>query len=316
VKSIDGIMLVDKPVGMTSHDVVDYIRKALKIKRVGHTGILDPNATGLMVVLIGKGTLLSNYLTNMSKRYVSRFEFGRETDTFDADGKVVQSRDPGKIEREEFEKLVEDFKGDIEQIVPPFSAAKRGGVASHRLARRGETFTAKHKVVRIDDIKVVDFDWPEVSFDIRCQSGTYVRSIAHQMGQTLRCGGHLNRLRRLEVGPFNVSAASTLEEVSEVDDITEIIKPLKYALPAAPMIDIKPQYYGAVLNGRPLYKKYIGGGNYDGNGGVLSLLMGPDDKVLALANLNMHWRVINKLGPSEIMGSYVRVIDEGHLRSQ
>ena len=118
------------------------------------------------------------------------------------------------------------------------------------------------------------------------------------------------------MGPFQVAAAATLEEISGSDNILNILKPLKNALPAAPVIDIKPQYYGAVLNGRPLCKKYISGSNYAGDGGVLSLLMGPEDKVLALANLNMHWRVMNKLGPSEVMGSYIRVIDEGRLRSE
>lgn len=315
MKSIDGIILVDKPKGMTSHDVVDYIRKALKIKRVGHTGILDPNATGLMVILLGKGTLLSKFLTNMSKRYVSRFAFGQETDTFDADGTVMASSNAGNIGQREFEKILADFRGEVEQIVPPYSAAKRDGVASHRLARRGETISPKHKVVRIEEIKIIDFDWPEVSLDIRCQSGTYVRSIAHQIGRALGCGGYLKNLRRLEVGPFQVSVAFTLEEITGSDNIMNVLKPLKYALPSAPLVNIKPQYYGAVLNGRPLYKKYIGGSDYSGDGGVVSLLMGPDDKVLALANLNMHWRVMNKLGPSEIMGSYIRVIDEGHLWS-
>ncbi|UCC79256.1 MAG: tRNA pseudouridine(55) synthase TruB [Candidatus Zixiibacteriota bacterium] len=315
MNAIDGIILVDKPTGMTSHDVVDYIRKALKIKRVGHTGILDPNATGLMVILLGKGTLLSKFLTNMPKRYVSRFAFGQETDTFDADGTVLASSDAGNVDPDEFEKLLGSFRGEVEQIVPPFSAAKRNGIASHRLARRGARISPKHKVVRIEKIKVIDFDWPEVSLDIRCQSGTYVRSIAHQMGRALGCGGHLKSLRRLEVGPFQVSGALTLEEITGSDNIMDVLKPLKNALPSAPLINIKPQYYGAVLNGRPLYKKYIGGSNYSGDGGVVSLLMGPDDKVLALANLNMHWRVMNKLGPSEIMGSYIRVIDEGHLRS-
>lgn len=315
MKSIDGIMLVDKPTGMTSHDVVDYIRRALKIKRVGHTGILDPGATGLMVILLGKGTLLSKFLTNMPKRYVSRFAFGRETDTFDAEGTVLASSDAGNVGLDEFGKLLGNYRGEVEQIVPAFSAAKRGGIASHRLARRGENVSPKQKVVRIEEIKIIDFDWPEVSLDIRCESGTYVRSIAHQMGQALGCGGYLKNLRRLEVGPFRVSGAVTLDEITGSDNIMDVLKPLKNALPSAPLINIKPQYYGAVLNGRPLYKKYISGSDYSGDGGIVSFLMGPDDKVLALANLNMHWRVINKLGPSEIMGSYIRVIDEGHIRS-
>jgi tRNA pseudouridine55 synthase len=315
VEITDGVILVDKPAGMTSHDVVNYIRRALKIRKVGHTGILDPNATGLMVMLLGKGTLLSSFLTGMSKKYISRMTFGQETDTFDAGGKIVSTSDPGRVTREEFQEILGNYIGEIEQIIPPFSAAKRNGIPLHKLARRGEKVNPRHKVVNIFKIRIIDFDWPEVSLEIDCQSGTYVRSIAHQIGQTLGCGGYLKSLRRLEVGPFQVSAAVTLDEISGAGNISDIIKPLRKALPSSPLIDIKPQYYGAVLNGRPLYKKYIGGSNYEGDGGVLSLLMGPDDKVLALANLNMHWRVMNKLGPSEIMGTYVRVIDEGRLRS-
>lgn len=315
MQAVDGIMLVDKPAGMTSHDVVNYIRKALKIKRVGHTGILDPNATGLMVILLGKGTLFSGCLTDMPKRYVSRIAFGKETDTFDAEGSVVSTSDPGNVTQSEFQNLLPDFTGEIEQVIPAYSAAKRNGVASHRLARRGEKIAPRHKIVKIEELKIIDYDWPEVSLDIRCQSGTYVRSLAHQMGKRIGCGGYLKTLRRLEVGTFQVSGASTLDEISGSGDISKIIRPLKEALPTSPLIDIKPQYYNAVLNGRPLYKKYIDGSSYAGDGGVLSILMGPENKVLALAELNMHWRVINKLGPSEIMGTYVRVIDEGRLRS-
>ena len=313
--STDGIILVDKPAGMTSHDVVIYIRKALKIKRVGHSGILDPDATGLMVILVGKGTLFSSCLTNMPKRYISRFAFGTQTDTFDSQGEIVASSDPGRLSRGKFEDFLKNFIGEIEQIIPPFSAAKRDGIASYKLARKGASVNTRHKVVRIDEIKIIDFAWPEVSLDIRCQSGTYVRSIAHQLGQRIGCGGYLKNLRRMEVGPFDVSGALTLEEVSRSDNISGIIKPLKDALPSFPIIDIKPQYYRAILNGRPLCKKYIGGSNYSGEGNVLSLLMGPENKVLALARLNMHWKVMNRLAPSDILGSYVRVIDEGRLRS-
>lgn len=311
----DGIMLIDKPTGMTSHDVVDFLRGQLRIRRVGHTGILDPNATGLMLMLVGKGTKFSSFLTDLPKRYVARFAFGAATDTYDAEGKIVSRAEPGDMKRADFEKILQEFSGEIEQIVPPFSAAKRDGVPLYKLARKGKTVTPRHKMVRIDNIEIVDFDWPEVALDISCSPGTYVRSMAHQMGEMLRCGSHLKNLRRLEVGQFNVSAALTPEEVSRTDDLSRLIKPLKDALPTHPAIHIKPQYYGAVLSGRPLVKKFIAESNYSGDGDILSMLLGPDDKVLALARLNMLWRAVDRLGPSEIMGTYVRVIDEGHLRA-
>lgn len=311
----DGIMLMDKPAGMTSHDVVDFLRAQLKIRRVGHTGILDPNATGLMIMLMGRGTKFSSFLTDLPKRYVARFVFGVTTDTFDAEGKIVSRAEPGVLSRGDFEKILQDFCGEIEQIVPPFSAAKRDGVPLYKLARKGKSLSPRHKMVKIDNIEIIEFDWPEVALDISCSPGTYVRSMAHQMGEFLGCGGYLKSLRRLKVGQFHVSAALTPEEVSRTDDLSRIIRPLKDALPAQPAIHIKPQYYGAVLSGRPLAKKYIADSNYSGDGDILSMLLGPDDKVLALAKLNMLWRAIDRLGPSEIMGTYVRVIDEGHLRA-
>ncbi len=311
----DGIMLVDKPAGITSHDVVDFIRGKLKMRRVGHAGILDPAATGLMVILIGKGTKFSSFMVNMSKTYVGRFVFGAATDTYDQEGKVVFGSDPGDISRDEFENLLKNYTGEIEQIIPPFSAAKRGGIASYKLARKGEDITPGHKVVRVDSIEIVEFAWPEVALNISCSAGTYVRSIAHQMGQSLGCGGHLKSLRRSSIGNFNVTSSSTFDEIEACEDIESMIMPLKQALPSSPAIFIKPQYYGAVLNGRPFMKKFIALNNYRGKGDEISMLMGPDEKVLALAKLNMLWKAIDKLGPSEIMGTYVRVIDEGCLRS-
>ncbi|MEE8417062.1 MAG: tRNA pseudouridine(55) synthase TruB [candidate division Zixibacteria bacterium] len=311
----DGIMLIDKPTGMTSHDVVDFLRQQLKIRRVGHTGILDPNATGLMLMLIGKGTKFSSLLTKLPKQYVARLIFGATTDTYDAEGKILSRAEPGNLKKADFEKKLQDFMGEIEQIVPPFSAAKKNGVPLYKLARMGKTMTPRHKMVRIDNIEIVEFDWPEVTLDISCSSGTYVRSIAQQMGERLGCGGYLKNLRRLKVGQFHISAALTPEEVSGTDDLSGIIRPLKDALPTHPAIHIKPQYYGAVLSGRPLVKRYIAESNYSGDGDILSMLLGPDDKVLALAKLNMLWRAVDRLGPSEIMGTYVRVIDEGHLRA-
>jgi tRNA pseudouridine55 synthase len=311
----DGLMLVDKPVGMTSHDVVDFIRARIKSRRVGHAGILDPAATGLMLMLLGKGTKFSSLLVNMSKRYVARFLFGVETDTFDSEGRVVLQADPGKIEKDEFNGVLGDFTGEVEQIIPPFSAAKRGGVPSYKLARKGERFTPGHKVVRIDSVKIVDFKWPEVALDISCSAGTYVRSMAHQMGKSLGCGGHLKSLRRMKIGHFSVSAALTIDEIKKASEISGMIRSLREALPASPAIYIKPQYYGAILNGRPFMKKYIAGDNYSGDGGDISILMGPDEKILALARLNNLWNAMDKLGPSEILGTYVRIIDEGCIRA-
>lgn len=312
----DGIMLVDKPAGMTSHDVVNYIRRKLGTRRVGHTGILDPNATGLLVMLLGRGTLLSSWLTGMSKRYAARFEFGISTDTYDADGQVVGTSDPGNMPLTKFELLLENYKGEIEQSIPPYSATKRDGKTFHKLARKGKTFNPGLKVVEISKLEIIDYAWPQVALDIVCSSGTYIRSLAHQIGNSIGCGGYLKALRRLEVGPFRLSEASTLEEIMKSSAPEQHIRPLKNALPEYPILKIKEQYRGAVIGGRPLMKKYFAEDAYNGQGGELSLLLDQEEKVLALARLNMNWRSLEKLGPSQVMGTYVRVIDEGHLRTE
>jgi tRNA pseudouridine55 synthase len=315
VESKDGIMLVDKPAGMTSHDVVNYIRRKLETRRVGHTGILDPNATGLLVMLLGRGTLLSSWLIGMSKRYVARFEFGIATDTYDADGQIIVTADPGNFTRSRFETLLNGYRGEIEQSIPPFSAAKRQGKTFHKLARKGKTFNPGIKVVEITKLEIMDYGWPEVALDITCSSGTYIRSLAHQIGAAIGCGGYLKTLRRLEVGPFRLSDAFSLEEIMKSSSPDENIKPLKEALPDCPVLKIREEYRGAVIGGRPLVKKYFVNDVYRGSGGELSLLLDEDEKVLALARLNMNWRSLEKIGPSQVMGTYVRVIDEGHPRT-
>jgi tRNA pseudouridine55 synthase len=315
VESKNGIMLLDKPIGMTSHDVVNFLRRQLKTRRIGHCGILDPNATGLLVMLIERGTLFSSHLIGMPKRYIARFAFGSATDTYDAAGRVASTADPGQLPQEDFEKLLANYRGKIEQAIPPYSAAKRGGKTMHKMARKGKAFNPGLKVVEVKGIEIIDYQWPELSLDINCSSGTYVRSLAHQMGMALGCGGHLKALRRIEVGPFSLSEAYSLDEISKSECPEEFIRPLKEALPTYPQILIKPQYCGAVLLGRPFVKKYVNENSYIGSGDELSLLLDTDGKVLALARLNMLWRSVEKLGPSEVMGTYVRVIDEGHQRA-
>ena len=312
----NGIILIDKPAGMTSHDVVNHLRRKLKTRRIGHTGILDPNATGLLIMLIERGTLLSSWLIGLPKRYVARFAFGSSTDTYDADGEITGQFDPGQVGREEFGKLIPRFMGEIEQKIPPYSATKRQGKKFYKLARKGSQFNPGLKVVEIENIQILDFAWPEVAFDIQCSSGTYIRSLAFQMGEELGCGGHLKILRRIEVGPFHLSEAVGLSDLLESADPFGFIRPLKEALPMLPGVRIKEQYRGAVLGGRPLVKKFFENDAYRGSGGELSLLLDHDEKVLALARLNMNWRTADKLSPTEIMGTYLRVIDEGHIRDK
>ena len=316
---IDGILLLDKPKGITSHDLVDEVRKILKQKRVGHTGILDPAATGLMVMLLGKGTLFSAHLTGSDKRYTAVIEFGKTTDTFDSEGKTVTQCDPGTVSEADFKTACEGFIGEINQLIPAYSAVKVKGKRMYKSAREGEEIPPKYKDVEIYDIEILSFDWPEVTIIIKCGPGTYVRSLAYELGQKLGVGAYLKKLVRTGVGKFNLKTAMQLDDLKQSHEdgqILNVVKPLVEALPDKPTITIRPEYYNSVLEGRPFIKRYLDHTDYKGPGGCISLLLGPDKKVLAMAKLNYNWGSFNRLESRDVLGSYVRIIDEGHLRNK
>jgi tRNA pseudouridine55 synthase len=313
---VDGILLIDKPPGITSHDLVNRIRKIFKQRRVGHTGILDPMATGLMVLLLGKGTLFSRQLTSSDKKYSANFIFGKTTDSFDNEGKLVAEKNPGVLSVDKFEDLCNRYRGKIKQLVPPFSAVKLNGQKMYNVARKGETVPEMYKDVEIYSIEITSFNWPEVNLDVHCSAGTYVRSLAHQMGQQLGCGGYLKSLVRTGLGSFTIDQAISLEALeSSINngDYGSVLQ-LVEALPDEPKISIKPEYFRSILEGKPFIKKYLYYTDYKGPGGCLSLLLGPDNKVLALVKLNYSWGSFERLDNRDILGKYVRIIDEGHLR--
>jgi tRNA pseudouridine55 synthase len=315
---VSGLLLLNKPRGITSHDLVDEVRKIFNQQRVGHTGILDPSATGLMVILLGKGTLFSPHLTGSDKRYSAVLAFGRSTDTFDSEGEILSEKDPGNLSQEDFCEAYAGFIGKINQLVPPYSAMKLQGKRMYKAAREGEILPTKYKEIEIYDIDILSFDWPEVTIHIRCSAGTYVRSLAHEIGQKLGCGGYLKSLVRTGIGHFKLKNALGLDELQralESDQKADVVRPLAEALPDKPQLVIRAEYYRSILEGKPLIKRYLEHTDYKGPGGCLSLLMGPDGKVLAVAKLNYNWGSFNRLETRDILGKYVRIIDEGHLRN-
>lgn len=212
----DGVLLVDKPAGITSHDVVYKIRKTFKIKKVGHGGTLDPNATGLLVILVGKGTKLSNSIMSGDKTYQGKIQLGVETDSQDCDGEIVAEKDPSGVTEEILRKEVKSFIGDFYQIPPMVSAVKINGEPLYKAARRGETVKRKERFVHVYSFKINDFTMPYVDATIKCTKGTYIRTIAHDLGQKLGCGANLVELRRLASGCFNVKDALPLNEITEM----------------------------------------------------------------------------------------------------
>jgi tRNA pseudouridine55 synthase len=212
--NVSGVLVVDKPVGLSSHDVVQIIRNGTKIRRAGHTGTLDPRASGVLVVLLGPAVRLSEYVSASEKRYQAVIELGVTTDTYDLEGRVTR-RSPVDISYEEFEQVLQSFVGEFEQKPPAYSAIKVKGEKAYEIARRGEEVELEPRMIQVRELELLDWDPPEAVVDIQCSSGTYVRSLAYDLGEKLGCGATLTGLRRTKNGRFGLRDAVSLRKLQE-----------------------------------------------------------------------------------------------------
>jgi tRNA pseudouridine55 synthase len=211
--AFDGAILIDKPAGPTSHDVVENIRRHFQLKKVGHCGTLDPAATGLLVLLLGRATKLSEKLMSDDKVYSGTIKLGESTDTYDADGELVTSLPVPPLTLEELNETAESFIGDQMQTPPMVSAIKKDGVPLYKLARQGIEVERKPRLIHIYSFRFTEYNEPFAQFRVACTKGTYVRSMAHELGQKIGCGAHLATLRRLASGKFDVEDAIAYEDV-------------------------------------------------------------------------------------------------------
>ena len=231
----EGILLVDKPSGITSHDIVDRLRRKLKMKKIGHAGTLDPLATGLMIMLIGKATKVSQFLISLDKSYEGEFLFGVETDSQDADGEVVIEKPvPPEIDEERVKEEMKTFLGDQYQTPPMFSAKKIGGVPLYKLARKGKTVEREPRFIRINELNLNKWNSPRGEFKLSCSKGTYVRTVLHDLGQNLDCGAHLTALRRTKIDQFDIKDAKTLKEIElmPLGECQSLLIPIHQAVPS------------------------------------------------------------------------------------
>jgi len=212
--AISGVLVVDKPIGLTSHDVVQIIRKGTNIRRAGHTGTLDPRASGVLVILVGPAVRLSEYVSASDKRYQAVVRLGQSTDTYDADGRVV-STSPVNITEDEFANALKQFIGEIEQVPPPYSAVKVKGKKAYEMAREGEEVELLPRKIQVYNLDLLEWAPPDAVIDVYCSSGTYVRSLAHDLGEALGCGAHLVGLRRTKSGRFTLRDAVPLRKLRE-----------------------------------------------------------------------------------------------------
>lgn len=210
---VDGLLIVDKPSGMTSHDVVEKVKRRFNIAKIGHGGTLDPQATGLLVLLLGAGTKSSDAVMKGDKTYEGTIRLGVVTDSQDAEGATLEEHDPSGISRDELDREVLKWDGDLEQIPPMVSAIKKDGVALYKLAREGKSVEREPRQIRLYDFEISRFENPDFDFSVSCTKGTYIRTLAHDIGQNLGCGAHLAALRRTRSGDFNVADGLTLDDI-------------------------------------------------------------------------------------------------------
>lgn len=214
---IDGVLLVDKAAGMTSHDVVAIARRSLNTKKVGHCGTLDPLATGLLIVVIGRGTKIQDLLMAEDKEYAGTMKLGEITDSQDADGEVTEARPVPELTREQLDATFAKFQGDFYQTPPMVSAIKKEGVPLYKLARQGKTVEREPRFVHVFSHEILDVRLPEIDFRVACSKGFYVRTYAHDIGLELGCGAHLQSLRRTKSGRFTLEHAITVPELKSGD---------------------------------------------------------------------------------------------------
>ena len=208
---MNGLLVVDKPGGMTSHDVVARVRKITGERSIGHLGTLDPMATGVLPLVLGRFTRLAQYFSSAEKSYAGTIHFGFATDTYDAEGEVAGPRVEPELTIEQVRAAASRFHGEMQQMPPPFSAKKIAGTPAYKLARAGKPVELKPAVIRITSFEIVEMEGAEARFAMSISSGGYVRSVAHELGKDLGCGAHLSSLRRTRAGPFSLDEACTLE---------------------------------------------------------------------------------------------------------
>ncbi len=228
--AISGVLVIDKPTGMTSHDVVNVVRRGTDIRRAGHTGTLDPRASGVLVVLVGPAVRLSEYISASDKRYQAIIRMGTATDTYDAEGAFTREEVPVDVTEEQFEAELKKFEGEVEQTPPAYSAVKVNGRKAYEMARKGEEVELPPRMIQVHHLEVLEWATPEVVVDVHCSSGTYIRSLANDLGEVLGCGAYLVGLRRTKNGRFSLRDAVPLRKLKEAFEAGDWYK---YLIPAA-----------------------------------------------------------------------------------
>jgi len=245
----NGVLIVDKPPGLTSHDVVARVRRVTGERSVGHLGTLDPMATGVLPLLLGSMTRLAQFYLESEKSYEGEIRFGFATNTYDAEGEPMSEPQPVGLTLEQVRAAAARFRGSIQQMPPPFSAKKVGGVPAYKLARKGKDVQLQPIHVEITEFEILSWDGERAAFRARVASGTYLRSVAHDLGQLLSVGAHLATLRRTRVGEFGLEEARTLNQLVEAEDIQSLFVHPRRILPHFPSVTAPEESLARIRNG-------------------------------------------------------------------
>jgi tRNA pseudouridine55 synthase len=250
-QKFNGLLVLDKPSGITSRDAVDQAAKWFPRRtKIGHTGTLDPLATGVLVLCIGHATRLAEFVQEMDKTYRTTFVLGARSDTDDADGTITPGTGISPIDDATVRAALSAFVGPIEQTPPAYSAVKIDGKRAHALARRGDEFTIAARTIKIDAIDVADYNWPELRLEVHCGKGTYIRSLARDLGEKLGCGAYVRELRRLRIGRFTVADAVKLDD--SLTDARSRLLPMKAALADLPQVKVNAADAETLRHGQPI----------------------------------------------------------------
>lgn len=272
-----GLLNVDKPAGLTSHDVVEIVRRGSRVRKVGHAGTLDPIASGVLVLCLGPATRLSEYVMLSPKRYRATICLGATTSTYDTEGEITARRDLGTLDASRIEAALSDFRGEIQQIPPMYSAIKQGGRRLYKMARAGQEVEREARPVTIHDLRLAAVDLPQITLDVRCSPGTYIRSLAHDLGQALGVGGYLSGLVREASGGFRREAAvplDTLRDALVAGNWRQFVLPPELAVVDWPVVNVEDEDVRRMQNGNPVAAA--------GGGEGTARAHGPDGGLVAL----------------------------------
>lgn len=276
---MNGFLIIDKSQGMTSYDVIRKLKKVTNFKKIGYIGTLDKNATGVLPVAINEGVKLVPYLENVEKVYKAKILLGVVSDTYDIQGKVLMKTEPEMFEKEVLEKNLQKFKGKIRQKIPVYSAKKVGRKPLYKLARLGVEIDPMFKDVEIYDIKLKSYDHPFVEIELSCSKGTYVRTLAHDFGESLGCGAVLYALKRIRHGEFSEEMAVKVEDIKTLEDIKAHLIPCEKVLKSGREVVVEKQLERFVRHGMPIP---IFGSAKDWKEGELTKILSKEGKMLAL----------------------------------